>query len=96
MSANDGYAARLHAACAKKRSAVCVGIDPRFEMLPTEFTDGRDGSAGARAEAFAARVPIEIFSILLARRHQTVGAELFSRHEFGVGVAERACGQRLE
>jgi len=53
VSAKDGYAARLHAACAEKRSAVCVGIDPRFEMLPTEFTDGRGGSTAGRAEAFA-------------------------------------------
>lgn len=53
MSSPTGYAARLHAACREKRSAVCVGIDPRFEMLPTEFTSGRDHDAAARAEAFA-------------------------------------------
>ena len=52
MSSSDGYAARLHAACTEKRSVVCVGIDPRFEMLPSEFRDGRDGCASARAEAF--------------------------------------------
>ncbi len=45
------YAARLHAATREKGSAVCVGIDPRFAMLPTEFTTGREGSAEARAEA---------------------------------------------
>ena len=53
MSAIDGYAARLGAACSEKRSVVCVGIDPRFEMLPTEFKNGRDASPTARAEAFA-------------------------------------------
>jgi orotidine-5'-phosphate decarboxylase len=47
------YAARLHAACRAKRSVVCVGVDPRFEMLPSEFREGRDGDAAARAEAFA-------------------------------------------
>ena len=51
-TANQGYAARLHAACVAKRSVVCVGIDPRFEMLPSEFREGRAGSAAARAEAF--------------------------------------------
>ena len=50
---HEGYAARLHAACAEKRSAVCVGIDPRFEMLPSEFRGGRTDSPESRAEAFA-------------------------------------------
>lgn len=52
MTSPTGYASRLHTACREKRSAVCVGIDPRFEMLPSEFTVGREHDAAARAEAF--------------------------------------------
>lgn len=53
MTSPTGYAARLHAACREKRSVVCVGLDPRFGMLPSEFTEGRSGDAASRAEAFA-------------------------------------------
>lgn len=52
MTEPSPYAARLHAACRAKRSVVCVGIDPRFDQLPREFQDGRDGGAPERAEAF--------------------------------------------
>jgi orotidine-5'-phosphate decarboxylase len=51
---STSYPARLGAACRAKRSAVCVGIDPRFEMLPSEFTAGCGDSHQARADAIAA------------------------------------------
>ncbi len=53
MTSPTGYAARLHAACRAKNSVVCVGLDPRFEMLPREFTEGRDAGPAARAAAFS-------------------------------------------
>ena len=36
------FADRLTAACREKRSAVCVGIDPRVNLLPAEFKPKRD------------------------------------------------------
>ena len=53
MTASDGYAARLHAACREKRSVVCVGLDPRLDALPREFTDGCGGDPAAQAAAIA-------------------------------------------
>ncbi len=53
MTPSPSFPARLHAACRAKRSVVCVGLDPRFESLPAEFSRGRGGDAAARAEAFA-------------------------------------------
>ncbi len=38
MTVSDSWPARLRAACRTKSSVVCVGIDPRIEMLPSEFT----------------------------------------------------------
>jgi len=40
MPAPDSWPSRLGAACRAKSSVVCVGIDPRIEMLPSEFTKG--------------------------------------------------------
>ena len=36
------FADRLTAACREKRSVVCVGIDPRAKLLPSEFKPRRD------------------------------------------------------
>ena len=36
------FADRLVAACREKRSAVCVGIDPRVKQLPSEFRPKRE------------------------------------------------------
>ncbi len=36
------FADRLTNACREKRSAVCVGIDPRVNLLPAEFKPKRD------------------------------------------------------
>jgi len=47
------FADRLVAACREKRSAVCVGIDPRVNLLPSEFRSRRD-TPNDHAEAIGA------------------------------------------
>jgi orotidine-5'-phosphate decarboxylase len=46
------FADRLTAACREKRSAVCVGIDPRVKLLPSEFKPRRD-TPNEHAQAIA-------------------------------------------
>ncbi len=58
---SDLYADRLSAAVQKKKSAVCVGLDPVFDRLPPSIREGLDLSdpleAGAQAiETFCRRV----------------------------------------
>jgi orotidine-5'-phosphate decarboxylase len=50
MSTN--FADRLFAAVREKRSAVCVGIDPRVKLLPAEFRPKRD-TPNDQAQAIA-------------------------------------------
>jgi orotidine-5'-phosphate decarboxylase len=47
------FADRLTAACREKRSAVCVGIDPRVSLLPAEFKPRRD-TPSEHAQAISA------------------------------------------
>jgi len=37
------FATRLAAAVSRRKTPVLVGLDPRFESLPTTLTRGRDG-----------------------------------------------------
>jgi orotidine-5'-phosphate decarboxylase len=46
------FADRLTNACREKRSAVCVGIDPRVSLLPSEFAPKR-GTPSEHAQAIA-------------------------------------------
>jgi len=46
------FADRLTAACREKRSSVCVGIDPRVSLLPSEFKPKRD-TPNEQAQAIA-------------------------------------------
>jgi orotidine-5'-phosphate decarboxylase len=48
----NNFADRLTAACRDKRSAVCVGIDPRVSLLPSEFKPKRD-TPSEHAQAIA-------------------------------------------
>ncbi len=52
MTAVTNYADRLAAACAAKRSTVCMGIDPRAAMLPPEFAAGAGAPASDVAAAY--------------------------------------------
>lgn len=52
MSAH--YADRLHAAMERTQSPVCVGIDPRPALLPTEFRPAPDASPSEVAAAIRA------------------------------------------
>jgi orotidine-5'-phosphate decarboxylase len=47
------FADRLTAACREKRSSVCVGIDPRVTLLPSEFKPKRD-TPNEQAQAISA------------------------------------------
>jgi orotidine-5'-phosphate decarboxylase len=49
---NKNFADRLAAACREKRSAVCVGIDPRVKQLPAEFKPKRE-TPSEHAEAIS-------------------------------------------
>src|SRR5262245_8410340 len=47
------FADRLLNACKAKRNALCVGIDPRWDMLPASIRKGHDaGNLDAMAAAF--------------------------------------------
>jgi len=46
------FADRLTAACREKNSTVCVGIDPRVKLLPSEFKVKRD-TPSEHAQAIA-------------------------------------------
>lgn len=46
------FTQRLAAAMDDKRSAVCVGIDPRFDSLPAALRGAQRGNAEAQAAAF--------------------------------------------
>ncbi len=46
------FAARLHEAMRAKKSAVCVGLDPRLEALPAPLRGAARGDAVAQAAAF--------------------------------------------
>ena len=50
--ATNNFADRLTAACREKRSSVCVGIDPRVSLLPSEFKPKRD-TPNEQAQAIA-------------------------------------------
>jgi orotidine-5'-phosphate decarboxylase len=49
----NNFADRLAAACREKLSTVCVGIDPRVALLPSEFKPKRD-TPNEHAQAIAA------------------------------------------
>ena len=51
--ASQNFADRLTSACREKRSTVCVGIDPRVSLLPSEFKPKRD-TPNEQAQAIAA------------------------------------------
>lgn len=46
------FADRLATSVQSKRTALCVGLDPRWESLPLEFRSGRNDSLADRAAAF--------------------------------------------
>src|ERR1700732_1331227 len=47
------FAARLLDACRRKGNALCVGLDPRWELVPAEI---RERHTGGTLEALAAAV----------------------------------------
>jgi orotidine-5'-phosphate decarboxylase len=50
------FADRLAAACRAKNTALCVGLDPRYESLPASVRARHPGDRAAAYEAFCSRV----------------------------------------
>ena len=46
------FASRLHESMRAKKSAVCVGLDPRLELLPAPWRHAARGDGIAQAQAF--------------------------------------------
>ncbi|QDV13273.1 Orotidine 5'-phosphate decarboxylase [Rosistilla oblonga] len=53
MSDNAAFGDRLAQAVTDKKSVVCVGLDPRFEQLPSGLRDAAAASPQGRAAAFS-------------------------------------------
>ncbi|MDX6542112.1 MAG: orotidine-5-phosphate decarboxylase [Gaiellales bacterium] len=86
----SSFRERLERLAAERRSVLCVGLDPRPELLPREVFRGvRDGPAGeARAlERFCAGIVEAVAEHAVAVKPQLAFFEAAGRH--GLGVLER-------
>src|SRR4051812_29179219 len=93
-AAQPTFAARLEAAAARRRSVLCVGLDPQPELLPEEVWRGvRAGPAGtARAvERFCAGILDAVAPHAVAVKPQLAFFEALGHH--GLAALERLCAE---
>jgi orotidine-5'-phosphate decarboxylase len=91
------FADRLAAAVARKQSSLCVGLDPRIELLPPAVIGGlKPGRAGrARAyERFCIEVIDAVASEAVAVKPQVAFFEALGGP--GISALERVCGYAAE
>jgi orotidine-5'-phosphate decarboxylase len=87
------FADRLADAVARKGTTLCVGLDPRIELLPPELVTGlKPGTAGrARAyERFCEGIIDAIVDEAVAVKPQVAFFEALGGH--GLSALERVCG----
>ena len=93
----ERFRQRLEDAAARKRSVLCVGLDPRSELLPDEVRRGvRAGPAGsARAvERFCEGILDAVAPHAVAVKPQLAFFEALGHH--GLATFERLCGRARE
>lgn len=87
------FADRLADAVARKGTTLCVGLDPRIELLPPELVTGlKPGTAGrARAyERFCEGIIDAVVDEAVAVKPQVAFFEALGGH--GLSALERVCG----
>jgi orotidine-5'-phosphate decarboxylase len=93
----SSFRERLERLAAERRSVLCVGLDPRPELLPGEVFRGvRDGPAGlARAiERFCTGIVDAVAEHAVAIKPQLAFFEQAGQH--GLAAAERVCEHARE